>query len=67
MYYFEVSDNNNENGQIYLYNINGQLKLQKTQNEEGVFKLDASELSEGIYFYKLIIDDKVYTGKVLKN
>jgi len=67
IFYFEILENDIKNGNICLYDINGQLKLQKELNGVGSIELNASELCNGIYFYKLIIDKTVYTGKILKN
>ncbi len=65
--YFELEQNYYQNGQIYLYDINGRLQKQKDLNEQGTIQLNISELNEGIYYYKIIVGKEIYTGKVLKN
>ena len=40
---------------------------EKQNLNQDIIELDATELEMGVYFYKLIADDNIYTGKILKN
>ncbi len=64
--YFEVEQNIYQNAQIYLYDMNGRLKQQKEFNEQEAIQLNLSDFNTGIYYYKLIMDNDIYTGKVIK-
>ena len=64
-FYFDTDDYNAGTSEIYIFNLNGQLKINK-QSNESILELDASKLDTGLYFYKLVKNGKVYTGKVMK-
>jgi ligand-binding sensor domain-containing protein len=55
-----------ETGGLQIFDISGKCLLQKqiTGNERTV---DVSGLEEGIYIIKIIYDNKIFTGKVVKN
>jgi ligand-binding sensor domain-containing protein len=55
-----------ETGALQIFDISGKCLLQKqiTGNERTV---DVSGLEEGIYIIKVIYDNKIFTGKVVKN
>jgi hypothetical protein len=67
IFFFNISGKSKGESTLYLYNIQGQLMYEKQNLNQDIIELDATELEMGVYFYKLITDDKVYTGKVLKN
>jgi hypothetical protein len=67
VFYFEIPGNNEKTGRVYLYDIDGKLRLQKEITGSNNFEINAIELNNGIYFYKLIFNENAYTGKLLKN
>jgi len=50
-------------GDIYLYNINGLLVMEK-QNVKGNCKFDISNLENGTYIVKIISETDIFTSKV---
>ncbi|MDA3953323.1 MAG: alpha-amylase family glycosyl hydrolase [Bacteroidales bacterium] len=66
-FFFEIKEGNTNNSVLYIYDIQGQLKIKTNNTNQNSIELDAAELQNGIYFYKLIVNDIVYTGKILKN
>lgn len=54
---------NIEQSNIYLYNINGQLVIEKQNIVDGC-KLDISNLKNGTYIIKIINDKEIFTSKV---
>lgn len=67
IFYFEINDVNKNGYELYIYNIQGQLISAKNSDFENRIEFDASDLTLGVYFYKLINNNKIYTGKILKN
>lgn len=59
----EVRISNIEHGNIYLYNINGQLVMER-QNVKGSCKLDISKFENGTYILKIINNEETITTKV---
>ena len=60
----QVTISNVEQGNIYIYNINGQLMMKK-QNVSSVCTLDISDLETGIYFIKVFFSNQVITRKLV--
>lgn len=56
-------------GSIAIYDVLGRLKTQKTVLNNGVLKIDASTLSEGVYLYSIKneIGKTIINGKFIKN
>lgn len=53
---------------IILYNILGSKMTHITVvKTNGSYKIDTSELSSGVYFVKISLDDSLYTVKLIKN
>ena len=50
-------------GDIYIYNLNGQLVLEK-QNIKATSKLDISNFENGTYIVKVISDTKLIASKL---
>ncbi len=50
-------------GDIYIYNLNGQLVLEK-QNVKAATKLDISNFENGTYIVKVISDTNIMTAKL---
>ena len=65
-FYFEINDVNRNGYELYIYNIHGQLISIKNSDSENLIEFDASDLTFGVYFYKLINNDKIYSGKIIK-
>ena len=71
---FMIKENTNQNIDIGIYNLRGQLiKVIQTQPTSNLVTLqwdgkDASGLSvpSGVYFYRIVIDGKTYTQKMMK-
>jgi len=59
----ELRVSNINEGNIYIYNINGQLVMEK-QNVSGTCTLDVSNFENGTYIVKVISDSKTITSKV---
>ena len=59
----EVIISNFEYGNIYLYNLNGQMVMKK-QNVKGSCNLDISNFENGTYILKIISDEETITAKV---
>ena len=66
IFFFEIIDVNKNGCELYIYNIHGQLISAKSNDFETVIEFDASDLTLGIYFYKLINNNKIYSGKIIK-
>ncbi|MCD4834561.1 MAG: T9SS type A sorting domain-containing protein [Bacteroidales bacterium] len=66
-FYFEINEKINDQSVLYLYDIQGQMQLEKVSYEQDIIELEATGLDNGIYFYKLIVNNNIYTGKILKN
>ncbi len=58
-----VRISNVDQGSIYIYNINGQLVIEK-QNVKGGCILDISNMENGTYIVKVITDTKTMTSKL---
>ncbi len=55
-----------KNTVVYLYDIQGQLKVEKHVSYQNTIELNTEGLKSGFYFYKLNLDNDFYTGKVVK-
>ncbi|MEA3316791.1 MAG: T9SS type A sorting domain-containing protein, partial [Bacteroidota bacterium] len=51
---------------IFIYNIQGKLIYNKKINSNNLVEYNASDLSNGIYFYKIVNNHKTYSGKLVK-
>ncbi len=49
-------------GNVEMYNLQGQLVLKAPLNQT----IELGHLTDGIYTYKLQIENKIYTGKIIK-
>lgn len=60
--------NQNDNVDVYLYNMLGQkIKKISSQNEQ-IFTFKMSNLRNGVYFYSILVNNEKYkTGKIIKN
>ncbi len=67
IFFFDINEELNNGSVLYLYDIQGQLKFEKISYEQDIIELEATGLENGIYFYKLIVNNNIYTGKILKN
>jgi hypothetical protein len=65
-FYFELEDYNLGTSEIYLFSLIGQLKIKKQSTQQDVLEIDASELNSGLYFYRIVRNGEVYTGKIMK-
>lgn len=59
----ELRFSNIPEGNIYIYNINGQLMIEK-QNVDGSCKLDITNLKNGTYIVRVIMDNQACTSKL---
>lgn len=66
-FFFDIKEGNINNSVLYVYDIQGQLKLKSQNNNQDIIELNATSLKQGIYFYKLIVNNNIYSGKILKN
>ncbi|MCK5169674.1 MAG: T9SS type A sorting domain-containing protein, partial [Bacteroidales bacterium] len=66
-FYFELTHEIKSESQLYVYNNQGQLLEVVTSNSSELLEFNSSELPNGIYFYKLINNNRIYSGKLLKN
>jgi len=67
--YFRIPEKLNKEFHICLYSMDGKLILSDdcfTNNNTGLIELDCSSYSQGIYFLRLISDEKCYSGKIIK-
>ncbi len=64
-FYFELGYNNK--GDLYIFDVQGRLRYKKENITENLLEFDSSNFNNGIYFYKYVSDDRIYTGKMLKN
>lgn len=55
---------NNESSTIQLFNLNGQL-IQSLIPQAGEAKIEVNGLAKGIYFVRVMIDERVWTQKVV--
>ncbi|MEM6264309.1 MAG: T9SS type A sorting domain-containing protein, partial [Bacteroidota bacterium] len=54
------------NGVLTIYNIQGQIVLEKVLNEAPVHQVNVEDLNTGTYMYKLTNGDQVSSGKLTK-
>ena len=63
---FEISHLNYNFGKIELFDAVGKNVLSKTFNEK-TFALEAEQLVQGVYFYRIILDEKYHvSGRIVK-
>ena len=62
------SHNNKSNTILQLYNLNGSIILEKTLNFTGsnIVTVSLNNLTSGMYIYRIINDNKVTSGKIIK-
>lgn len=65
-FYFDMDDHQLGSSEIFVFDLNGQLKIKKQNNYQNILEIDASELKSGLYFYRIVLDGEVYTGKIMK-
>lgn len=68
---FDLKSNKQQKFDIEIYNTSGQLILQKEFNVNktittGINTINVADLSNGIYFIKVITDEKIITQKFIK-
>jgi hypothetical protein len=51
---------------LYVYTTEGKM-IKSLQSESGINQIDVSDLASGFYIINVTIQNKVYTGKILKN
>lgn len=66
IFYFEVDENVHSEMELSIYDIQGRLVCKKSVYKQNEIQLDASNLNDGVYFYKVVINKDVYSGKILK-
>ncbi len=66
VFYFNIDDMNVLNGKLFIYNIQGKIIDSKVINSNNRIKYNSSGINSGMYFYKLINDNDIYTGKLIK-
>ncbi|HOZ30232.1 MAG TPA: T9SS type A sorting domain-containing protein [Bacteroidales bacterium] len=49
---------------FYLYDIQGRCIIEKSIQTES--QISVSELSNGLYFYKVVVENEVFSGKLMK-
>ncbi|MBL4593822.1 MAG: T9SS type A sorting domain-containing protein [Flavobacteriales bacterium] len=63
---FTIEMRDYENVAIQIFNVTGQLILQKTLNQSPT-KFDLTEYSKGMYFIKVFTDNQSVSSKIIKN
>ncbi len=68
IYNFSFNDDSqNQNFELKIYNLTGQLVLiKKDYQESRTIEIDLSAIDNGLYFYDFTTDNKRYTGKIIK-
>jgi len=65
--YFELGKTDStKNYKVDIYNLSGQLEISRIFMNSEIIELEISTLEDGLYFYKLMSDEDIYSGKVLK-
>ncbi len=59
-------DQDRSDALLYIYDVNGNAVLTR-EIKIGSEEIDTQALSAGIYFYRLIADEKTFTGKIIKS
>jgi glycosidase len=68
VFYFQMMESTNQNLDIKVYNISGQLVLAKSGfGITESIEIDISGLNNGLYFYELSTEAKRFTGRLIKN
>lgn len=65
-FYFQTEEKLIGKYQIDVYDLQGRLVKKMEEYSNGLIELDASELVQGIYIYKLSAEEKNYFGKLYK-
>ena len=66
IFYFILGDEEKVNGELFIYNIQGKLIYNKILNSNNIVEYNASEINQGIYFYKIVNNKNIYSGKLIK-
>lgn len=67
--HFRIEDANNQDYQIELYNIKGQLIINSdlNLNQNGEAVINTTDIQSGVYFYQIISEENIYSGKIIIN
>jgi hypothetical protein len=67
VYYFNVSDTRYKQYELKIFNNNGQLvTIRKGYNEGQHLEVDLSAIQNGLYFYEFNLNNKRFSGKIIK-
>jgi len=66
IFYFDVRKIKSQQGELSLYDIKGQQVFSRSIDGQDIVRYDSSEIPSGIYFFRIVTDQSIYTGKILK-
>lgn len=66
IFYFDVRKIKSQHGELYLYNMEGQQVFSRSIDGQDIVRYDSSEIPGGIYFFRIVTSELIYTGKILK-
>lgn len=62
---FKVTGNYSGSANLYIYDIFGRIAINTIESDIGSLQIFKSDLLQGVYFYKLMINQRVYNGKFI--
>jgi len=66
IFYFDVRKIKSQQGELHLYDIKGQQVFSRSIDGQDIVRYNSSEIPSGIYFFRIVTDQSIYTGKILK-
>ncbi|MDY6801095.1 MAG: alpha-amylase family glycosyl hydrolase [Bacteroidota bacterium] len=66
IFYFDIREIKSQQGELYLYDMKGQQVFSRSIDGQDIVRYDSSEIPSGIYFFRIVADKSIYTGKILK-
>jgi hypothetical protein len=65
-FYFQTDKNVRGKSQIKVFDIHGKLVKSLEEYSDGLIELNASDLAQGMYLFRLNAGGKIYSGKLFK-
>ncbi|MGM0408772.1 MAG: alpha-amylase family glycosyl hydrolase, partial [Bacteroidota bacterium] len=66
IFYFDVQNLNQPQGELFIYDIQGQQVFNQKIDQNNIVEYNGSGEPSGIYFYRIVTDNNIYQGKILK-
>ncbi|MEE4197562.1 MAG: alpha-amylase family glycosyl hydrolase [Bacteroidales bacterium] len=63
---FDVRKITPRQGELYIYDTKGQQVFSRSIHGQEIIRYDSTGIPGGIYFFRIVTDESIYTGKILK-